>query len=173
MLTVPADLSFEGAIALTQEFLTQLDSLDTAAVTPFVRQLNGTMNGARGFFVIYLTADSPIADQQRPEILAGLTDLPETVDELLVKNLAMSTATALTHERQDNADMAASSQRVAQRSAAHLQALTSDSIRSRLAQLQASLEGDGPYADFLSRWGYDTEQRQAIGAAIAPLLNTV
>jgi hypothetical protein len=88
-----------------------------------------------------------------------------------VKNLAMSTAMAIAHRRQGNEVMAAGSDRVQRRSRLHLERLGLAEVSQKAAQLQASAEtGTGAYGEFLNRWGYDEEQRRAIGAVLADLL---
>lgn len=171
-LTIPADVTFEQAIALTQKFLEQHDQWSSEAVERFVTDLTGSRNGARGFFVTYLTAADPLADALNAAVIAGLQAHPATVDDLMTRNLAMSTAMELTHQRNGDTVMALSSQTVSRRSAEHLQVLMSEAVKQCLLELQASLREEGhSYNDLLKRWDYDAEQRRAIAQAIQPLLS--
>lgn len=165
---IPDNPDFGAAIALAQELLT-LDLTD--AVVEAIAQLVASRDGARGFFVTYLTSEEPWADQPAPALIAALRSQPTYVEDLMVRNLAMSTAMVLTHERNTDPAMAAQSQRVSRRSAEHLRQLESPSLRQLLLDLQQSLTDEGSFSDFLDRWGYDTEQRAAMAAAIAPLLD--
>ncbi|ABB56551.1 hypothetical protein [Synechococcus elongatus] len=166
--TIPDHPDFGTAIALAQQLLA-LEPTD--AVIEAIARLVASRDGARGFFVTYLTSDEPWADQPAPALIAALRSQPTYVEDLMVRNLAMSTAMGLTHERNADPAMAAQSQRVSRRSAEHLRQLQSPSLRQQIQDLQQSLTAEGPFSDFLDRWGYDAEQRAAIASAIAPLLD--
>jgi hypothetical protein len=159
------DLKFADAIALTQNFVTQLghQQLQPSEITDFVAGLVATQEGARGFFVGYLTNTDPIVDRSDPAVLAGLNTHRDIVSDLLVKNLAMSTAQELHFQRQAQPDMAANSQVVAQRSQQLIAKLAWPELSERCQKMAHSTEtGTGEYAEFLTRWGYDAAQRQAI-----------
>ena len=170
---IAPDITFEDAIAASRIFLDRLAAglLSDADITATVTALVQTTQGARGFFVVYLTDERSLADQPQPALYKGLYGEPQGVGDLLVKNLAMSTAMALYHERNQDFVIAQKSQRVSRRSATLIQTLKLDNTQPKLAQLQATLaQGDGEYREFLERWGYDAEQKAAIAAAVEPLL---
>jgi len=50
-------ITFENAIQQTQDLLTQIEFLDANTITQKLTELVSTENGARGFFVTYLTSD--------------------------------------------------------------------------------------------------------------------
>jgi hypothetical protein len=165
-------LSFEAAIALAQGLLAappHPDALQTA-----ITELVQTDNGARGFFVTWLTGDSPLADQPPAAVLTALKTAPERVAELLTKNLAMSTAMEITHLRQQAPEQAAGSARVQQRTRHLIQLLQAELpvLTDCLQELATSVTpaDGGKYQGFLQRWGYDLEQRQAIQAVVAQVL---
>ncbi|MFN5514728.1 MAG: hypothetical protein ACK5CA_08250 [Cyanobacteriota bacterium] len=165
-------LTFEEALDQSQALLDALDNhgLTPEALQTQVTQLAQSENGARGFFVTYLTSDSPSSDRPSPELLCALASAPEIVGELLVKNLAMSSAMAVFHRRQGDESAAEVSLRVRRRTQGLLQALALPNMEAKLHQLQTSLQnGSGEYGDFLTRWGYDAEQKQAIQTALADL----
>jgi hypothetical protein len=171
-LPVPHNIKFDEAIELTQTFLAQLNKqeLTPDGVRGFVSELVQTANGARGFFVTYLTSSDPICDEPQPEIIAALHKHPEVTADLLVKNIAMSTAQQLYHQRRNDSDMAASSATVAARTTKIIQQLNLPQIWHMCRELVASIEsGTGSYADFLIRWGYDEEQKTAIAQAVSQL----
>ena len=164
-----SSLSFEQAIAYCQDLLTQIDQhqIDDADLETAIAQLVATENGARGFFVTFLTAnDFPPADQPPPPILNGLQTAPAIVGELLVKNLAMSAAMAVHHHRNQDPQSAQGSTQVCRRSQTLIQSLQLPGVAEKLAELERSLNGEGDYQAFLTRWGYDNEQKQAIRAAL-------
>ncbi len=172
-LTVPDNITFEEAIALTQEIMNKMESnaISSEAVERAIGDLVATSNGARGFFVTYLTADSSIRDQPSEAVLAALKTSPELVSDLLVKNVAMSTAMAITHRRQENESMAQGSDRVQRRSVHLIQQLNNESVTEKAQKMKnAALTGQGDdEIAFFERWGYDEEQRSAIAQSLAKI----
>ena len=156
-------ISFEDAIALTQQFIEQIDSISEREKEKIVSALVTSQNGARGFFVTFLTSDNPIVDQESSGIINGLKTSPEIVSELLVKNVAMSTAMKLSHQRNKNEDMANQSQRVTNRSLYLIEQLSLTEVEQQIQALKTTiLKGEGIYQQFLNRWQYDEEQKKAI-----------
>ena len=173
ILTVPANIKFDDAIDITQLFLTQLkkNELSSAQILDFVSALIQTANGARGFFVTYLTAQDSICDEPQPEIITAIATHPEIAADLLVKNIAMSTAQQLYHQRRDDSEMMASSATVAVRTTKMIQALNLPQIQAMLRELTNTIQtGTGSYTDFLTRWGYDQEQKESIDQTISQLI---
>jgi len=171
---VPDNVTFEDAIALTQDLIVKMENeeINSSQLQDTISALVKTSNGARGFFVTYLTADAAVADQPPDAMLAGLKAAPELVSELLVKNVAMSTAMAMTHRRQDNESMAQGSDRVQRRSIHLIQQLNNEWIQEKAQQMRESaLTGKGEAAvAFFERWGYDAEQRNAIAQTLEKLV---
>lgn len=168
-LTLPPDLSFEQAIALTQDLMAQIEAgtLSAAEEEQAIAALVSSENGARGFFVTYLTGDSALADAPSEAVVKALQSSPETVAELLVKNVAMSSAMAIAHRRNHNEDMAQGSERVSRRTLNLIRRINLPLVSEKAQQLRNSAKmGDGLYADFLNRWRYDDEQRAVIQAAL-------
>jgi hypothetical protein len=166
-------IKFAAAIELTQQFVLQLEKneLSTEQVQCFVADLVATPEGARGFFVGYLTNGTIVADQIHPGIIQGLTTYPGVVADLLVKNLAMSRAQHLHFMREGQAEMAANSAVVARRSQQLIAALQMPEIQVIAQQILAAIRtGTGEYLGFLERWGYDAEQKGAIDRAISEVL---
>ena len=164
-LDIPDAITFEAGMQLTQTLLGHMEAGDWSEtdVHATIAQLVRTMNGARGFFVTYLTDDRPLSDHPSDAVIQALQSAPDIVASLLVKNLAMSTAMVLTHQRQHNLELAQNSDRVARRTATLIQRLQSPAVQTEAQHLQDSLKTDaGEYATFLKRWGYDPEQKQAI-----------
>ena len=164
-LIATTTISFEDAIALTQEFIEQIESISEEEKEKIVSALVTSNNGARGFFVTFLTSDNPIVDQQSSGIINGLKSSPEIVSELLVKNVAMSTAMKIIHRRNKNEDMANQSQRVTNRSLYLIEQLSLTEVEKQIQALKTTiLQGEGIYQQFLNRWQYDTEQKEAIAS---------
>ncbi|MEG3977216.1 hypothetical protein QT970_21725 [Microcoleus sp. herbarium8] len=168
-LLASKSITFEEAIALTQSLLSQIqsDRLLEGDIEQAVKSLVKTPNGARGFFVTYLTDDRQAADRPSPGVIEALRSAPEIVAELLVKNVAMSAAMVLHHSRLQKEEMAAGSARVQERSRNLIQILQMPACQAVASQMLESLQTkEGEYEEFFQRWGYDDEQRVAIGSAV-------
>lgn len=172
-LSVSESVSFEEAIAFTREFLSQMEAgkLSEAEIETAIASLVKSKNGARGFLVTYLTDDRPLADEPTPAVFGALETAPETVPELLVKNVAMSAGMAVYHRRNGDEQMAGNSERVRSRSASLIQNLKIPALQTTAKELyNSATTGEGVYKQFLERWGYDEEQRKAMSQALKPLV---
>jgi hypothetical protein len=155
-------ITFEEAIAYTETLLSRQD-LDETILESEIAELVQTANGARGFFVAFLTGEWKLADHPNIGTIRALQSTPNAIAELLVKNLAMSTAMAITHQRAGNLEQAQGSDRVAKRTALLIEKVDLAEVRTIATQMQTSaISGHGEYAAFLEKWGYDAEQKQAI-----------
>lgn len=165
--------SFEQLSTVTQSLLTHIcnQDLQAAETQSIIVQLLKADKGPRAFFATLLTDERAIADQPPPELIAALDQMPEITADLLVKNLAMSTAMRVHHGRQNNGALAQSSQQVQSRSQQLLVTLTHPAITQSLEEMRASLQGHGNYTAFLSRWGYDAEQQQSIANCVEETIN--
>ena len=173
-LLVPNNIKFDEAISLTQTFLSKLkkDEFTSAQILTFVSELVQTANGARGFFVTYLTAEDSMCDTPHPEIIAALQAHPEIAADLLVKNLAMSSAQQLYHHRRNDIEMTRSSATVSTRTTTIIRQLNLPQIQDMCRDLLNTIStGVGSYSDFLIRWGYDEEQKNVIARSITQLLS--
>ena len=163
-------ISFEEAIAFTETLMAQMPKMGEEEKKLAISSLVGTNNGARGFFVTYLTSDQAIVEQYTTGVITALQTSPEIVGELLVKNVAMSTAMKVHHLRNNDPEMAEKSARVAKRCSKLIQELDSDLIQEKIAKLKNTIEQEqGEYQSFLKRWGYDQEQKQTIFQAISEI----
>lgn len=169
--SIPQDVTFQEAIALTQSLLDRLESeaLSESELESALAQLVASENGARGFFVTYLTDDREFADRPHNAAIQALKSSPLIVAELLVKNLAMSTAMEITHQRHNDPEMATGSRRVQRRSAGLMERLANPEIHQKVNALLANIQtGTGEYQTFLERWEYDSQQKEAIALALKP-----
>jgi hypothetical protein len=171
MTLISMTITFEDALQKTQELLAKIESLDAAEITQQIAELVATENGTRGFFVTYLTSDYAWTATPKPEVIKALkTSL--TVDEVLVKTLAMSTAMAITHRNNGDEENAQGSEKVQQKTSQLIKRLLSPVLTEKLQQLSISLHSsEGQYQAFLDRWEYDHWQRQAIAEIIQPFLH--
>jgi hypothetical protein len=164
-------ITFENAIQQTQDLLSKIQSLDTDTITQKLTELVSTENGARGFFVTYSTSDLSYTEYPSLEVITALKTSPTLVNELLVKNLVMSTAMVIYHRSQGDEENARGSEKVQEKTSQLIKQLLSPALGEKLQQLATSLNtGQGEYQAFLERWGYDDCQRQAIAEIIQTFL---
>ena len=166
-------MTFEEAIAYTETLLSR-DDLDDVHLEIEVSKLVQTSNGARGFFVCFLTGGWKLADMPSAGIVRALQSSPDQIAELLVKNLAMSTAMAIFHKRAENMEQAQGSDRVAKRTTLLIEKVYLAEVYKIATQMQKSATSDnGEYSSFLGKWGYDTVKKQAIVKVLSNLLANV
>ncbi len=173
MENITLNVTFEEAIAYTEALLSRSD-LDDSQLESEIATLIKTANGARGFFVCFLTGEWKLADTPSSGVIQALQSLPNAIAELLVKNLAMSTAMAIIHQRTENGELAEGSARVAKRTALLIKKVDLVEVCQIAKQMQNSATTNaGEYISFFKKWGYDTEQKQAIAAVLDQILDHV
>jgi hypothetical protein len=164
----PLQPSFQQAMEITAHWLALWENgeLSDEVLADRVAELVASRDGARGFFVVSLAGDGPLMDRLPEALLLQLRLAGAGVVDLSVRNLAMSTAMALHHQRAGDGGQQAASERVRARCTELLRGLEPLAVKQRLEILLAATAGEGDDVAFLERWGYDREQRAAIAAAI-------
>jgi len=168
-MSAAAEPTFQQAMEITAQWLALWESgeLSEEVMADRVAELVASRDGARGFFVVALAGTSPLLDRLPETLLVQLRRAGSLVVDLTARNLAMSTAMALAHGRNGDADQQAGSLRVQARATELLRHLEPEGVRQRLETLLAAArDGVGADVAFLARWGYDREQCQAIAEAI-------
>ncbi|MFN9644489.1 MAG: hypothetical protein ACK6BG_05060 [Cyanobacteriota bacterium] len=160
--------TFQEAMAISAEKLALWDAgeLSDEVLADAVGQLVSHRDGARGFFVVSLTGDSPLMDRLPEALVFQLRQAGVGVVDLTVRNLAMSTAMAVHHRRQQDPSLLDGSLRVRARSRELLAQLDPALVKEKLEDMLDGLKGQGEERAFYERWGYDEEQRQEIEAAL-------
>jgi hypothetical protein len=185
-----SNASFEHAVHDSAQLLGQIDAnkLEDHQIAAMVAAIVQTLAGARGFFVTYLTDESNIGEVHPEPIVEGLARSPEIVNDLVAKNLVMSSAMALTHERNGADKLLIGSERVTRRCMSLAERLRTDGLAvnfdSMLAAIEAVLakredgfdvestlsaysfgvggkissEMKAEYEGFLHKWRYDSGQ---------------
>ncbi len=166
-------LSFPQAISATQSLIAQMkaNKISEVEIQQAVSLILSTKNGGRGFFVSYLTSDESIAENPSIGVINGLKSALEVSRELLVKNLAMSSAMVVIHSQNNDLESIEDSKKVCQRTTNLIQQINSESIQEELQKLRTTIDnGDGEYQEFLERWQYNSKQKIAIQDAISNTL---
>jgi len=167
-LTAAAVPTFTEAIEISGHWLGMWEKgeISDEVLADRVAELVASRDGARGFFVVALAGEVPLMDRCPEALVFQLSQAGEPVVDLTVKNLAMSTAMQLQHQRTGDGDLEAASERVRLRTTELLRQLNPELVKARLELLLAATRGVGDDLEFLARWGYDEDQRAAIAASI-------
>ena len=130
-----------------------------------IGELIKTVDGARGFFVISLSIDCPLMDRLPDALIFQLRNSGEIVVDLTAKNLAMSSAMVITHEK-NNDILCFQSERIKIRCIELLKLMDSNKVKKRLSNLLEATKGHGADLGVLQRWDYNDEQINAISESI-------
>tara|TARA_B100001996_G_scaffold198317_1_gene151833 strand:+ start:1070 stop:1588 length:519 start_codon:yes stop_codon:yes gene_type:complete len=160
--------SFEEAINAASLWCTAWEQgeLSDEVLADRVSELLETRNGSRGFFAFSLSSNSPLMDRLPDALIFRLREAGEIVVDLTAKNLAMSTAMTLHHQRNKKPNQQAASENIQRRCIELLRLLEPHSVKERLESLLEATKGKGKDLDFLSRWNYDDAQKREIAKAI-------
>ena len=90
----------------------------------------------------------------------------EEIVDITVKNLAMSSAMALHHQRSKSPEQEAKSKRIRQRCIELLRLLDTHSVKERLEKILLATQGKGDDVHLLKHWKYDDDQKKAIEKGI-------
>ena len=164
----PLEPTFQQAMEITAQWLALWENgeLSDEVFGDRISELVASRDGARGFFVVSLAGDCPLMDRLPDPVVFALRQAGDGVVDLSARNLAMSTAMALHHERNADAAQQAGSERVQSRCTELLRVLEPEAVKGRLETLLEATEGRGEDVAFLKRWGYDAGQTAAIAEAV-------
>ena len=141
------------------------DEISDEVISDRIGELLKSLEGARGFFVVSLSIDCPLMDRFPDALIFQLRSAGEIVVDLIVKNLAMSSAMIITHRKnKDPQEM--QSNRIKIRCIELLKLLDSTRVKKRLDVLLEATKGSGTDLNFLNKWGYNDEQINAISESI-------
>ena len=141
------------------------DEISDEVISDRVGELIKTVEGARGFFVVSLSIDCPLMDRFPDALIFQLRSSGEIIVDLIVKNLAMSSAMIITH-RNNKDPQERQSERIKIRCIELLKLLDSTQVKKRLNVLLEATKGNGKDLKFLNKWGYSDEQINAISESI-------
>ncbi len=160
--------SFEQAIEIAAMWCKawENEEISDEVIAERISELILTPDGARGFFVLSLASDCPLIDRLPDPLVMKLREAGEPIVDITVRNLAMSTAMQIHHLRESNEIARHGSERVTARCREILKILDPYQVKERLQKLLNGLKGKGEDVQFLNRWNYDSEQKDAISQNI-------
>lgn len=179
-------VEFEGAIRETRNLLEdwEQDEISDEELRLRLNDLLTTSAGARGVLVSLLTGSWSFDDAIPEPIVSSFKRSSEVADELIAKNLLMSTCMTVHHGREGNVDNERGSRTVQRRCFSLIDELRTESLRAKLVALrnaskaaiddEQTVEGDtADFLSFLKKWNYDSEQlTEALGALERVLRDT-
>lgn len=146
--------------------LWEREELSDEVLADRVAELVESRDGARGFFVVAMAGDTPLMDRLPEPLIRQLRRAGKGVIDLTVRNLAMSSAMTVEHQRNDDRKLLEGSRRVQRRSLELLRQLDPEEVKLRLKIMLASLAGEGSDVAFFNRWNYDKDQKSAIASSL-------
>lgn len=166
-------MDFKTAISEANKLLVACDGRSEAMSASCLLPFFADEEGARGFFVAWLTDDWKFPEGIPESLLAALKQKPSPAYSVLVRNLAMSSATEASHKRSGDVQKAYMSAVVAERSINLIERLNDETLWTLLSEMRRTLIGEsGVFSDFLSRMKYSDDEKMAALSAIEQALAT-
>ena len=126
-----------------------------------ISELIKTKNGLRGFFAYALSdRDCHLLDKLPSSIVFMLIDNGKDVVEIVVKNLLMSSAQIIFHQRQNNQEYKYTSENISERCKGILRLLETKLVTNTIIQVLENLDNMGNSFDNSTK--YDDQQKEFI-----------
>ncbi len=175
-------VTFESSIEQSGQLIAGLEE-NTISAEEFHKaatDLVSSISGARGFFVALLTGEFQFGDEVPESAIRACEARSEITEELLTKNLIMSTCMEVEHGRKGAEENRTGSIRVQRRSIYMINKIKSETLKAHLldaktaidSKLSGSVQAENTFSTFFSRWPYDEEQLNAARNVITSLLST-
>ena len=137
------------------------DLLSEEVLADRISELIKTKNGLRGFFAYALSdRDCYLLDNLPSSIIFMLTEGGEEVVEILVKNLLMSSAQIIVHQRENNIEYKQTSENISERCKGILRVLETKLVTKTINQIVKNLDNSGNSFDNSTK--YDGQQKEFI-----------
>ena len=137
------------------------DLLSEEVLADRIAELIKTKNGIRGFFAYALSdKDCLLLDKLPFSLIFKLNEGGEAVVEIVVKNLIMSTAQIIIHQRNNNDEYEIASEIISDRCKAILRLLETKLVVKNINQVLKDLDNMGNSFDKSIK--YDSEQKEFI-----------
>ena len=137
------------------------DLLSEEVLADRISELIKTKNGLRGFFAYALSdRDCYLLDNLPSSIIFMFTEGGEEVVAILVKNLLMSSAQIIVHQRENNIEYKLTSENISERCKAILRVLGTKLVSKTINQIFKDLDNIGNRFDNSKK--YDDQQKEFI-----------
>ena len=161
------ETSFTQAINISAKWCKEWgeDLLSDEVLADRVAELIKTKNGLRGFFA-YALSDQYcyLLDKLPFSIVFKLQENGNDVVEIVVKNLIMSSAQIVVHNRENNLEYQSNSENISERCKSILRVLDSKLVTKTINQIIKDLDNLGNSFDNSKK--YDDEQKEFIKSQI-------
>ena len=157
------EASFTQAINISAQWCKEWgeDLLSEEVLADRVAELIKTKNGLRGFFAYALSdKDCFLLDKIPFSLIFKLNEGGDTVVEILVKNLIMSSAQIIIHRRENNHEYEITSEIISDRCKAILKLIDTNSVTNTVNKILKDLDTMGNSLDNSIK--YDSEQKEFI-----------
>ena len=157
------ETSFTQAINISAQWCKewQEELLSEEVLADRVAELIKTRNGMRGFFAYALSdQDCYLLDKLPFSLVFKFREGGNDVVEIIVKNLIMSSAQIVAHEREKNLEYKSNSENISERCKSILRVLDTKSVTKNINQIMNDLDDLGNSFDNSKK--YDDKQKEFI-----------
>ena len=157
------EASFTQAINISAQWCKEWeeDLLSEEVLADRIAELIKTKNGLRGFFAYALSdKDCLLLDKLPFSLVFKLQEVGISVVEIVVKNLIMSSAQIVVHDRENNLEYKSNSENISERCKGILRLLETKLVIKTINQIINNLDNLGNSLDNSKK--YDSEQKEFI-----------
>ena len=157
------EASFKQSINISAQWCKEWseDLLREEVLADRIAELIKTRYGLRGFFAYALSdKDCYLLDKLPSSIIFMLTEGGEEVVEIVVKNLLMSSAQIIVHQRENNIEYKLASENISDRCKGILRVLDSKLVTKTINQIVKDLDNMGNSLNKGTK--YDNKQKEFI-----------
>ena len=157
------EASFTQAINISAQWCKEWedDLLSEEVLADRIAELIKTKNGLRGFFAYALSdQDCYLLDKLPFSVIYKLIENGKSVVEIIVKNLIMSSAQIVVHEKENNLDYKSNSENIAERCKNILRVLETNLVTKTINKVIKDLDNLGNSFDNSTK--YDDKQKEFI-----------
>ena len=157
------ETSFTQAINISAQWCKEWEEelLSEEVLADRVAELIKTKNGLRGFFAYALSdRDCYLLDKLPFSLVFKLQEVGASVVEIVVKNLIMSSAQIVVHDRENNIEYKSNSENISERCKGILRLLETNLVTKTINKIMNNLDNLGNSLDNLKK--YDDKQKEFI-----------
>ena len=161
------ETSFTQAINISAQWCKEWEEelLSEEVLADRVAELIKTKNGLRGFFAYALSdQDCYLLDKLPFSLVFKLQEVGISVVEIVVKNLIMSSAQIVVHDRENNLEYKSNSENISERCKGILRLLETKLVVKTINQIINNLDNLGNSLDNSKK--YDDKQKEFIRSQI-------